>query len=137
MSTSMPFIKQHHEQPSTCPCCGYDEETLTDGPTSYGGEVFEFSTCPSCQAKWKSEWRLYATRHQTTNEVVLNESSPLSALLALQAASWLDDDPSDTDELAAAKQQARSTIDLAQRPNKGCRETSPPCVAQCRSSRQA
>lgn len=118
MSTSsMPFIKQHHEQASMCPCCGYDEETLTDGPTSYGAEVFEFSTCPSCQSKWKSEWRLYATRNQASDEVVLNANSPLAALLALKAASWLDEAPCDTDELAAAKQQARSAIELALRPN--------------------
>lgn len=118
MSTSsMPYIKQHHEQACVCPCCGFDEETLTDGPTNYGAEVFELSTCPSCHSKWQSEWRLYATRHEGTNEVVLNENSPLAALLALNAASWLDEDLSDSTELAEAKLQARNAITLASKPN--------------------
>lgn len=55
--------------------------------------------------------------HKALNEDVVAHSEPLEALLALYAASWLDDDPSDTDELASAKRQGREAIDRAAKPN--------------------
>lgn len=47
----------------------------------------------------------------------MKHSEPLAALMALKAASLLDDDPSDTDELASAKRQAREAIEQAPKPN--------------------
>ena len=45
------------------------------------------------------------------------QTQPLAALMALDAMSWLDEDPCDTPELAAAKKQAREALAGAQKPN--------------------
>lgn len=116
-SLSMPHIKRHQEHANVCPCCGQDEETRSKGTENYGAEVFEKSSCPACGENWRNEWRLFATRHSASNEVVVKHSEPLAALMALKAASWLDDDPSDTDELASAKRQAREAIEQVPKPN--------------------
>ncbi|OZB34665.1 MAG: hypothetical protein B7X51_01355 [Pseudomonas sp. 34-62-33] len=45
------------------------------------------------------------------------DTQALAALMALDAMSWLDEDPCDTPELAAAKKQARDALAGAQKPN--------------------
>lgn len=116
-TVAMPHVRRHQEHAFVCPCCGHDEETTSDGPQALGSEVFESGSCPACKATWRNEYRLYATRHKGSDEVALAPSQPLAALKALEAASWLDVDPSDSDELAEAKAQAREAIAKALQPN--------------------
>lgn len=117
ITASMPHILQHHVHAFVCPCCGYEDETVGQGPQAFGAEVFETVTCPRCNESWRNEYRLFATRHKASDEVVIVQTQPLAALMALNAMSWLDEDPCDTAELAAAKKQARETLAVAHKPN--------------------
>lgn len=116
-TTSMPHILQHQVHAFVCPCCGYEEETVGEGPQAFGAEVFETVNCPRCKESWRNEYRLFATRHKESEEVAIVQTQPLAALMALDAMSWLDEDPCDTPELAAAKKQAREALAGAQNPN--------------------
>lgn len=115
--TTLPFAEKHFAEKWTCPCCGEGDELDAGQTDNYGDEVFEGMSCPKCAGKWRNEYRLYCIRRDGTGEAVLNPSAPLAALCALAAESWLDADPCDTDELAAAKKLARSALLNASQPN--------------------
>ena len=116
-SASFPHAEKHFVEGFVCPCCGEGDELESGKTDNYGAEVFENVSCPKCGAQWRNEYRLHCIRHQETAEVVLKPSQPLAALQALAAASWLESDPCDSDELALAKQQALEAIAQALRPS--------------------
>ncbi|MPQ69480.1 hypothetical protein [Pseudomonas sp. MWU12-2323] len=115
VATRFPHAAKYFAESWVCPCCGQGDELNADVTLNYGTEVFEKVSCPKCFGEWKNEYRLHAIRHNETGDVVLNPSQPLAALQALAAASWLDEAPYDSDELTAAKRQARDAMAMAVR----------------------
>ena len=114
---TFPHADKHFAKKWTCPCCGQGDELDAGKTENYGDEVFENMACPKCDGEWRNEYRLFCIRRNGTGVAVLSPSQPLAALHALSAASWLDADPSDSDELAAAKHQARESIEKANKPS--------------------
>lgn len=116
-SQTLSHADKHFAESWVCPCCGQGDELTAGDTLNYGAEVFEKMSCPKCNGVWRNEYRLYCIRHDGTGEAVLNPSEPLAALHSLAAASWLEPDPCDSDELAAAKQQALKAIQAAAAPS--------------------
>lgn len=108
--TAMPHLHKHLAEAFVCPCCGQSEETNAAEAIFFGAQVTQIATCPECEGAWKNEWRIHATTDIRTGEAVLAPNDAMAALLALKDCSWLEPDPCDSDELAAAKAQALKAI---------------------------